>query len=62
MYFWFKNLRFLAVKFALQKIKLFFYLCYNVYFYTSGRSALGKEGCQVSRRTEVWYPYLTDPR
>ena len=39
MYFWLKNSRFLAVKFAIQKIELFFYLCYNVHFYTSGKKA-----------------------
>ena len=52
MYFWLKNSRFLAVKFAIQKIELFFYLCYNLHFYTSGSSALGKEGCQISRQTD----------
>ena len=52
MYFWLKNSRFLAVKFAIQNIKLFFYLCYNFHFCNSGRSALGKEGCQVSSQTD----------
>ena len=32
--FWSKNSGFLAVKFAIQKIELFFYLCYNVHSYT----------------------------
>ena len=52
MYFWLKNSRFLAIKFAIQEIEIFFYLFYNVHFYTSGRSALGKVSCQVSRQTE----------
>jgi len=52
MYFWLKNSRFLAVRFAIAKIGLFFYLCYNVHFNTSDSSTLGKEGCQISRQTE----------
>ena len=31
MYFWLKDSRFLAVKFAIQEIELFFYLFYNVH-------------------------------
>ena len=52
MGFWLKNSRNLPGEFAMEKFELFFYLCYNVHFYTSGRSALGKEGCQISRQTE----------
>ena len=52
MYFWLKNSRILAVKFAIKKIKLDFYLCYNIHFYTIGSSTLGKRGCQISRQTE----------
>ena len=50
MYFWLENLRLLAVKFAIKRIELFFYLCYNVHFYTRGRTTLVKEGCQISRQ------------
>ena len=55
MYFWLENSRFLGVKFAIKKIELVFYLCYNVQFYTSGSSTLGKEGCEISRQTEMSY-------
>ena len=52
MYFWLKNSGFLAVKFAIQTIELFFYLCYNVHFYNSDSSTLGKEDCRISRQKE----------
>ena len=50
--FWLKNSRFLTVKFAIQKMEFFFFLCHNLHFYTSGSSALGKESCQISRQTD----------
>ena len=54
MYFLLENSRFLAaVKFAIKMFEVVFYLCYNVHFYTSGSSTLGKEGCQISRQTEI---------